>query len=283
VADVGEERTRTPGGWAATIAFATRALTLSGLLALATPATTRAQVTPPPGSRPPATSDTLAALVTDYGFNSIVDGQPNAPGQWDLLVFASWRRFPTMGNPVSLLAIPEYTPRGSRFVRNALYGVFIPVQVSGIGRGFGSLGPFWQQRWLADERRLLSLATFVQVGLPTAKGSSGLSFLLVGTGGKALGPGVLYLVVLGQTTTTGSPTGWGGLAGYKWIVTPRFYLVGDYNFASFHGQSAQSTLEFSPEFIINSRLAIGPGVFIGLSNPDVNPRYGFGVLITYAF
>lgn len=281
---MGEERPRDAGGRVAKIANAARALAIAGTVALVVPPTAPAQTRGPhPASPPPQAGDTVAAILSDYGFNTIVDGQPNAPGQWELLLFSSWRHSPTTGNPVRLLAVPGYTPNGSRFIRNGLYGVFVPVQLNGSGRGFGSLGPFWQQRWLADERRLLSLATFVQVGFPTAKGANGLSFLLVGTGGKALGQGALFLEVLGQTTTTGSPTGWGGLAGYKWIITPRFYLVGDYNFASFHGQTAQSTLEFSPEFIINSRLAIGPGVFIGLSNPDINPRYGFGVLITYAF
>lgn len=246
------------------------------------PAIRSGQAPQQPGPR--RTAEQLRSFLVDNGFNSILHGQPVPPGFVKLVPSAAWRRFPSAGNPVAVELSASYTPPWTAFFRNSLFGVLLPVQLNGAASGVGNVGFFWQQRWLLDLKHELSLASYIEFDFPTAHVASGLQVILDAIVVKVLGPGVVYINALGRSSIVGGASGWGGVAGYKWVLTPRFALSAAYVLVHpRHQERTQSILEYSTEFIASRVLSIGVGGLVGLSSHDFTASYGFGAIAFIVF
>lgn len=234
-------------------------------------------------ARRTATLDTLSALWANNGFNSIIDGQPNPPGRGEVLVNIGWLDQPVGDRPLGLAIIPAYTPAWTAFFRNMQVSLPIPLQWGHRGLEFGDLGLAWQQRWVASVRQRLMLATYLEVSLPTARGSSGVEALLTGVAARVLGPGVAYLSGTVQIDSDGDLGAWGFLTAYKFPFSAGAYLTADYFFTKERGEPSANLIELSAVGAVGGHLTIGPGVVIGIGHREVTPRWGAGVRLTYVF
>jgi hypothetical protein len=148
----------------------------------------------------------------------------------------------------------------------------------------------WQQRWHVEAGKVPTLATLFSVRLPTGNGSTGVDVSLTGILDKDLGPGTVYLsawgtVPLDVEDETVRDFIWGAQLGYKWRVSDRFALYGNYVFKGSEefGQKESSILEFAAQYEVNDHLVLGPGILVGLDNRDETPEFGAGLKITLGF
>ena len=185
----------------------------------------------------------------------------------------------------------KYTGEGSTFRDNMKLSLTQGAEI-GSGRvdGNGDTELNWQQRWHVEAGKVPTLATLFSVRLPTGNGSTGVDATLTGILDKDLGPGTVYLSAWGTVPLDVEDDAlrdfiWGTQLGYKWRVSERFAMYGNYVFKGSEefGQKESSILELAAQYEVNDRLVLGPGILVGLDNRDETPEFGAGLKITVGF
>lgn len=226
----------------------------------------------------------------DY-WNPIEDGQPGAAGSWEVKFDAGWKTFSGQRDPFLLTSQVQYTPEGGHFFRNMKIGVAVPVTM-GLGGvdGNGDAVLEWKQRWVAEEGAMPTLATVIDLRLPTGYQSSGIDGTLTGVIAKDFGPGTMIFNGFAKTANGDNLDElrhfqWGFRAGYKWRISDSFALIGDYLHQSSEeeGHSNVNSLQLSGEYHVNEHMTIGPGISIGLDDNEETPNFGAGVRILFSF
>jgi hypothetical protein len=234
-------------------------------------------------ARRSAALDTLTALWSNDGFNSIIDGQPNAPGGAELVGDLGWLSLAVGPRPLIIGIIPSYTPPWTTFFRNAQFSLLIPLRWGGRGPRFGNLGIAWQQRWVASIRHKSTFATYLEADFPTGAATPVTGLTIAGAAASVFGSGVGFLnaaILLDGGSGLGA---WSVLGAYKHPVSAGTYLSGDYIYLKTRDQRSANILEFAAVFSAGSNLAISPGGVIGLGHRDTAPSWGAGVRLTYLF
>lgn len=226
----------------------------------------------------------------DY-WNPIEDGQPGAPGNWEVKFDAGWKTFSGQHDPFALTSQVQYTPEGGHFLHNMKLGVAVPVTM-GLGgvEGNGDAEFEWKQRWVAEHDGIPTMATVVDVRVPTGYHSSGVDGMLTGVVAKDLGPGTWIFNGFVETANGDNVEDlrhfqWGFRTGYKWRITDDFALIGDYIHRSSEeeGHANINSLQLSGEYHPNEHITIGPGITIGLDDHDETPNFGAGVRVQFTF
>jgi len=224
----------------------------------------------------PTAPDTLAEVQAVTSFVLYQDGQPSPPGRWALEFEAGIVHQPGVAPPLGTLLTLQYSGESTHFARNMLLQVIIPAR---FGRGSAQIGrPFmnWQQRWVADTARMLTLATALALELPTPGQPSDTQFLITTIAAKQVGPG--NLLWNGFTGVSRRPqlTLWGIIVGYNYWPHESLSLVVNYDFIGDPKGPPQHILQAGIIRILTSRVSIGPGVLVGLSRNKDTPRLGAG-------
>lgn len=226
----------------------------------------------------------------DY-WNPIEDGQPGAAGNWEVKFDAGWKTFSGQHDPFSLTSQVQYTPEGGHFLHNMKIGVAVPVTM-GLGdvEGNGDAVLEWKQRWLAEQGAMPTLATVIDIRLPSGYQSSGVDGTLTGVVAKDLGPGTMIFNGFVKTANGDNLEElrhfqWGFRAGYKWRVSDSFSLIGDYLHQSSEedGHANINSLQLAGEYHVNEHVTIGPGISIGLDDHEETPNFGAGVRVQFSF
>jgi hypothetical protein len=229
-------------------------------------------------------------------FSSLEDGQPAAPGDWEMELGSGWdtrrgRPDPALLEPTLKYTPHRYTDHGYEFFENAQLSLKMPLEAgNGEVAGNGDLTFGWQERWCKESGLLPTLATLAQVRIPDGDESSGADGKLTGIADKDLGPGTTYLngwvkTANGDNVDDPRHFQWGFRTGYKWRVAEGFALVGDYVHQTSQetGHGNVNLLEFSAEFRTEHHLAFGPGLFVGLDHAGETPYIGAGFRFVYLF
>jgi hypothetical protein len=269
------------------------AVTVAAALALATPGQTSARPLRLPGAEQslpadtiaPRTAalDTLTALWSNDGFNSIIDGQPGPPGSVKLAGDLGWLNLTVGPRPLIIGVIPSYTPPWTTFFRNSQFSLLIPLRWGGRGPRFGNLGIAWQQRWVASIRHKSTFATYLEADFPTGAATPVTGLTIAGAAASVFGSGVGFLnaaILLDGGSGLGA---WSFLGAYKLPVSAGAYLSGDYVFIKARDHRSTNLLELAAVFSAGSNLAISPGGVIGLGHREITPSWGAGVRLTYLF
>ena len=235
--------------------------------------------------------DAVAERQSVDAFNSLEDGQPGVPGGFELEADFGWQTTSGEHDAFSLTPELELTLDGCEFLRNTQLILGVPLDF-GLGRveGNGDVEFGWQQRWVAEEGLMPTLATLAEVRLPSGYHSAGVDGTLTGIVAKDCGPGTLYFNAFAKTANGDNVEDlrhfqWGLRAGYKWRITDELALIADY----LHEVSEQEThgdvnlLEVSGEWHVTKDLTIGPGIFVGLDDNEETPNLGAGVHLTWSF
>jgi hypothetical protein len=211
----------------------------------------RAEATPKPGLFGPRVphkyweADDVAERQSFDAFTSLQDGQPDAPGDWELEMSSGWstlRHGPdaTVAEPTLKYTPHRYTQSGYELWENSQLSLRMPVQVGdGEVEGNGDMTFGWQERWFkeGDIRlpsggngaaggggvALPSFSTLAEVRMPTGDRSNGADGTFTAILAKDFGPGTTYLngwvsSVNGENVEDHRPFQWGARAGYKWRV-----------------------------------------------------------------
>jgi len=166
-----------------------------------------------------------------------------------------------------------------------------PVEM-GLGgvEGNADLEFGWQQRWVAENGMMPTLATLAEIRIPSGYHSSGIDGTLTGIIAKDVGPGTVYLNGFIKTANGDNIEDlrhfqWGAATGYRWRVNDQVALIGGYTIKSSEevGHGNINLLEFSGEYHVNEHLIIGPGIFIGLDDNEETPNFGAGIRVTIPF
>lgn len=223
-------------------------------------------------------------------FQSIEDGQPNPPGHFEFQFDVGWQTASGEHDPALLRPELKYTPDGCEFLRNMKLTLAVPMEL-GVGgvEGNADLEFGWQQRWVAEQGMMPTLATLAEIRAPSGYESSGVDFTLTGIAAKDLGPGTLYFNAFGKSANGDNIEDlrhfqWGARTGYRWRVSDDVALIGGYLHQSSEqvGHANSNLLELSGEWHVNDNITIGPGVFIGLDDNEETPNFGAGVRLTFS-
>jgi len=286
------------------------------------PVSTVAQTTHP-ASESYWKKDPVALRQEIDSFTSLQDGQPAAPGDWELQLDGGWntrshRHDHTLIEPVVKYTPHRYTSSGYEFFEAMQLSLRMPLDVGRgevVGNGDMTFG--WQERWLVEHDGLPTVATLAEIRMPTGRKSNGADGTLTGILDKDFGPGTMYLNGWVRTANGESENGgegrtakycvdfyssgasqslcengcdrrhfqWGVRLGYKWRVCGRTSLIVDYVHQSSEktGRDNVNLLELAAEFRTQHRVAFGPGVFVGLDRNAETPRLGAGFRILYLF
>jgi hypothetical protein len=229
-------------------------------------------------------------------FTSLEDGQPAAPGDWELELDSRWDTRSGRPDPALIMPTLKYTPHrytehGYEFFENSQLSLRMPLETgNGDVDGNGDLTFGWQERLCSESGLLPTLATLAQVRMPTGHDSNGADGTLTGIVDKDFGPGTMYLNAWARTANGDNVDDlrrfqWGFRAGYKWRVARGFALVGDYVHQTSlqTGHANVNLLEFSAEFRTRRHLSFGPGLFVGLDHAGETPYLGAGFRFIYLF
>lgn len=224
-----------------------------------------------------ADRDTLAAVEADDAFITLEDGQPGAPGEWELQLDVGWLDEPEMGDRLDLHAELQHTPSWNRFFRNTQLQLTIPAAVADGEVELRDPVAAWQQRWVADPGLMLSVATLLEVEIPTAATSTGNDATMTGVLVKGVGTGRAYVNGFLELDEGEGLAQWGVRLGYGLPLGDRAILIGDYVHQEEEGGPAQRILEVAGSYEVSDRLGIGPGLLVGLDRGRDTPRFGAGV------
>lgn len=243
------------------------------------------------GSSRRLTEDDVAARQSVDAFNTLEDGQPGNPGTVELKLETGWLTTSGQHDNIEWLTELQINPDGGEFWRNSQFTIGVPVEL-GLGGVDGNADVLlgWQQRWVAEDGAMPTLATLTEVRLPTGYDSSGIDATITGVVAKDLGPGTAYANAFARTANGNNIEDlrhfqWGFRAGYKWRIQDDFALIGDYVHQTSEqtGVGDSNTLELSGEWHVNEHLTIGPGIVIGLDDNDETPDFGAGIRFMIGF
>lgn len=224
-------------------------------------------------------------------YMSLEDGQPSAPGTWELELNLGW--LTTSGESDVGILVPEieYTPDGSDFLRNMQLGLAFPFEVGDGGiDGNGDAEIAWQQRWVADDGTMPTLATIFSMRAPSGYQSSGVDGTFTGILAKDCGPGTFFLNGW-VTTANGNNVDdirhfqWGGRVAYLWRFAEGAALTVDYvnQTSEEDGESNMNLVEVGAQFKVNENLTLGPGILVGVDGKESTPNFGAGIRFTFSF
>lgn len=236
-------------------------------------------------------ADTLRERQSIDAFTSLEDGQPGAPGEFELQFDFGWKTTSEESDPALFEPELKYTPNGNEFLRNAKFTLAAPMELGNGGfDGNADVEFGWQQRWVSEDGWLPTLATLAEVRIPSGYQSAGVDGTLTGIVAKDLGPGTLYFNAFAKTANGDNVEDlrhfqWGFRTGYKWRINPDVALIADYvhQASEQEGHSNINLLEVSGEWHIDEHLTIGPGISIGLDDNEETPNFGAGFRLTWSF
>jgi hypothetical protein len=235
--------------------------------------------------------DEVAERQSVDTYSSLEDGQPGTPGGFEIELSSGWTKFRHESESIEFEPEIEYTLDGSDFLRNAQLQLAAPLDLGeGDVQGNGDITFGWQQRWVAENGSMPTLATLAQVRAPSGNDSSGVDGTLTGIVAKDLGPGTAIFNAWVKTANGHNIEDvrhfqWGFRAGYKWRVTDNWSVVGDYVHQSSEetGHANINALELSTQYKVNEHLTIGPGIIVGLDNHEETPEFGAGLKAEVSF
>lgn len=251
-----------------------------------------------------AQGEDVRELQSMDAFTSIEDGQPGAPGEWELRLDISWEhldddsddghRFFGSRNRDDDDVYPaelelKYTGKGGHFRENMKLTLTSGAEFgNGSVEGNGDIDVGWQQRWVSEHGRTPTLATLLTIRTPTGDDSSGVDVTLFGILDTDLGPGTLFFSAWITDANGGDDvrdTQWGGQLGYRWRIREKIALIGNYVHKSSEddGNGEIDLLEIGAEYHPRDNFIFGPGIFVGLNDDDETPDFGAGVRFTYTF
>jgi hypothetical protein len=254
--------------------------------------------------------DPIALRQEIDAFTSLQDGQPAAPGDWEMQLDSGWMTRSHHSDPVLIEPVLKYTPH--RYT-NSGYEFFEAMQLSlqmpldtfrGDVEGNGDMLFGWQERWVAEHDGIPTISTLAEVRMPNGHNSSGADGTFTGIVAKDFGPGTMYLngwvATINGDSSVPLARGnvlefshdedsrhfqWGFRTGYKWRVAEKTSLIADYvhQAARQTGHANSSLLELAAEFRTKHHLAFGPGLMVGLDGNEETPRLAAGFRIVYLF
>jgi hypothetical protein len=235
--------------------------------------------------------DEVAERQSVDSWCTLEDGQPGTPGGFELEMFAGWTKFRHESEEISLEPEIEYTLDGSEFLRNTQLQLATPLELGeGDAPGTGDIVFGWQQRWVAENGSMPTLATLAQIRAPSGVDSSGVDGTLTGIIAKDFGPGTAIFnawikTANGHNIDELRHFQWGFRAGYKWRINDQWSVIGDYVHQTSEetGHSNTNALELSTEYKVNEHFSIGPGLIVGLDNHEETPEIGAGIKLLYSF
>jgi len=235
--------------------------------------------------------DDVGARQSIDAFNSLEDGQPGGPGEWELQLDFGWETTSDEPDPATIKTELKYTPDGSEFLRNMKLLLDLPFELgNGDIDGNADIGFGWQQRWVTENDRMPTLATLAEIRIPSGDDSSGVDGTLTGIMAKDLGPGTFYINAFAKTVNGNNIENrrdfqWGFRTGYKWRLDQDISFIADYLLESSEerGHRDINAFELSGQYRVNENLTIGPGILIGLDDNDETPNFGAGVRVTWTF
>jgi hypothetical protein len=235
--------------------------------------------------------DTVAERQSMDAYTSLEDGQPGAPGSLELQLDFGWSTTSDESDPIIWDTQLKYTPDGSEFLRNMQLSLTVPLELGNAGiDGNGDSEFAWQQRWVAEDGDMPTLATIFSMRAPTGYQSSGVDGTFTGIVAKDCGPGTFYLngwvkSANGDNIEDRRDFQWGGRLAYLWRFAEDASLTMDYvnQTSEVHGKSNMNVLELGAQFQINENVIVGPGIFVGLDGKDSTPNFGAGIRVTYSF
>jgi len=238
-----------------------------------------------------AGEDAVTERQSMDAFMSLEDGQPSAPGTLELQLDFGW--ITTSGESDAGIFVPElkYTPDGNEFLRNMKLALTFPVELGNGGiDGNGDAEFAWQQRWVAEDGNVPTLATILSMRAPTGYQSSGVDGTFTGILAKDCGPGTFFLngwvkTANGNNIEDRRDFQWGGRVAYLWRFAEGAALTVGYvhETSEEDGVSNMNLVELGAQFEINENLTIGPGVFVGVDGRESTPNFGAGIRVTYGF
>jgi hypothetical protein len=240
--------------------------------------------------------DAIALRQEVDSFNTLEDGQPAAPGDWEMQLGTGWRTTSGHADPALIEPVLKYTPHryttsGYEFFEHSQLRLRMPMQL-GIGRreGNGDLAFGFQERWMAEEGLLPTIATLAEIRIPNGYHSNDADGTFTAILDKDIGPGTAICngwmkTANGEDIEDLRRFQWGFRLGYKWRFADRAALITDYvhQISEQRGHGNLNQLELSAEFRTKHHLAFGPGLFVGLDGHDETPHFGAGFKITYLF
>lgn len=229
----------------------------------------------------PVASDTLAALQSVDAFTTLQDGQPGRPGKIQFDLDAGWFKHRDVPTQLLTAATIEYTPMTSRFANNMVLAGTFAVTKQGRDVEFVTPVVGWQQRWIADTTRLISVATVLQVGLPVLSSNQQFNATFAGVLARSSGRHTLF--VNGMIGAIGHArinfeAFW---LGYSHLFSPKALLVGSYVLVQ-QDDATQHHVELGGVYAFSTRFSIGPGIEIGLKRRADIP-YSAGVRLVFLF
>lgn len=240
--------------------------------------------------------DQIALRQEVDAFNSLEDGHPAAPGDWEMQLGTGWQTTSNLSDPALLEPILKYTPHrytesGYELFENAQLRLRAPMRL-GIGQqeGNGDLTFGVQERWVTEDGLMPTLSTLGEIRIPNGDNSNGVDGTFTGILDKDIGPGTA--IFNGWVKSANSDNiedlrrfQWGLRLGYKWRCTDRMSFIGDivHQTSQQNGHANANLIELSAEFRTKHHLAFGPGLFAGLDNHAETPNFGAGFKITYLF
>ena len=235
--------------------------------------------------------DDVAERQSVDSYCSLEDGQPGKPGGFEIELFSGWTKFRHESEEIGLEPELEYTLDGSEFLRNTQLQLSAPMQLGeGDVAGNGDLTFGWQQRWVAENGSMPTLATLAQIRAPSGYHGSGVDGTLTGIVAKDIGPGTAIFnawikTANGHEIDDLRDFQWGGRIGYKWRISDQLAVIGDYvhQVSEETGHSNTNALELSAEYKINENISVGPGIIVGLDNHEETPEIGAGVQLHISF
>jgi len=236
-------------------------------------------------------ADDVAKRQSVDAFTSLEDGQPGEPGEWELEFNLGSITTSDESDPITLETELQYTFDGGDFLRNMQLSLEVPVVMgNGDVDGNADVEMKWQQRWVVEHDLVPTLATLVEVRVPTGFQSEGVDVGVTGIVAKDWGPGTIYLNALiesanGDNVEDVRDLQWAFRTGYKWRFDERTAFIFDYVHRSSeeHGDSNSDLIELAGEFHVDDHLTIGPGIMIGIDDKDETPNFGAGVRVVYGF
>ncbi len=236
-------------------------------------------------------ADAVAERQSMDSFTSLEDGQPGDPGALELQLDFGWSTSSDDSDTYTWDTQIKYTGEGSDFLKNMKLALTVPLEVGNAGiDGNGDLEIEWQQRWVAEQGNMPTIATLFTIRAPTGYHSDGIDATFTGVVAKDFGPGTFFLngwvkSANGSHIEDRRDVQWGGRLAYLWRFDENASLTVNYVYetSEMDGESDMNLLELGAQFQINDNLTLGPGVFVGLDGKDATPDFGAGIRITYGF